>query len=124
MGNKPHKIKHLQNKALRKFTQIDESASAAVKKTHEMKSSIKNVNTKNAEIMVKDFKKTNEHKHLKQKPHHHKRTTPGSVDAENPKVITGHEIKDKDLKKSNKASTQKEEALKRTFLHHKTKKAA
>lgn len=124
MSNKPHKLKHLKNKALRKFTQIDPNESEETQKIHNQKSSIKPVNHENSKERLRDFKKEGEEHYKKTKPHHSKRTTPGSVDPENPQIVTGHEIGDKDIKRVNLASSTKGQDQRRKAQRNHKKKAA
>lgn len=60
-----------------------------------------------AKQMLADWKNVVEHVHLKNKPHHGKRTSPGSVDVENPKLITGHHNFDETMKNVNKGNSVK-----------------
>ncbi|MCH9621605.1 MAG: hypothetical protein S4CHLAM20_10290 [Chlamydiia bacterium] len=124
MGNKPNRLKKLKNKALRKFSQIDVKKDKYKNTTFQRIYDIKPFNAQNAKEMLKDFKKQVEHVHLKNKPHHHKRTTPGSMDAENPYTKTGHENMNKTMKTWQKGSTQKSSDLSKKYFKTTWKKAA
>lgn len=125
MGNKPHRIKKLQQKALRKAAQLDVSKNRNKEayKAH-MVSNLKPFNMTTAKEMLMFFKKDIQHIHLKHKPHHSKRTTPGSVDAENPQVMTGHDIHDRSMKKWHAGDTQKSADFGRKHFQQSWKKAA
>lgn len=114
MGNKPNRIKKMKNKALRRFSQVSLNTEKA--STMSKMSSIKPFNFSNAKMMIQNFKKEVEHVHLKNKPHHHKRTTPGSVDADNPMTKTGHETIDKTMKNWQKKATQKSSDLSKKYF--------
>jgi hypothetical protein len=126
MGNKPHRTKKIQMKALRQFSQIDISTKKdkeAIKVDSSCKF-LKSFHKKIAIEMLRDWKKTVEHVHLKNKPHHSKRTTPGSVDAQNPEVITGNHNIDKRTKLFHKGDIVKSADLGRKYLRNSYKKAA
>lgn len=126
MGNKPHRLKKMKMKALRKFSKIDVSKKATHEtiKTHNNMLLLKPFNKKTASEMLKAYKKTIEHIHLKNKPHHHKRTTPGTVDEEAPQTIIRHHNIDKSMKKWHKGDIQKSAEIGRKFIHSSWKKAA
>jgi hypothetical protein len=126
MGNKPHRVKKLQMKALRQFSQIDiskKSDKEAVKIDSSCKF-LKSFNKANAIVMLRDWKKTVEHVHLKNKPHHSKRSTPGSVDEQNPEVISNYKNKSKAIKIFHKGDIVKSNDLGRKYLKSNFKKAA
>ncbi|MCH9617817.1 MAG: hypothetical protein SP4CHLAM5_11600 [Chlamydiia bacterium] len=123
MGNKPHRNKKLMKKALRKAAQIDTSKKNSPKKYHHL-FDLKPFHQNTAKEMLYNWKKEVEHIHLKNKPHHHKRTTPGSVDAENPLTISGHSINDKTMKTGLKTDIQKAADMGRKYLGYHYKKAA
>ena len=125
MGNKPNRIKKMKNKALRKFSQIDVSKPSKTAMTWNKIASLKPFNHNNAKEMLRNYKQEIEHVHLKNKPHHHKRTTPGALDAENPHTLTGHENNHRMKKTWQKGCTQKSADLsKKYFKRNNWKKAA
>jgi hypothetical protein len=125
MSNKPHRNKKIMKKALRKAAQVDTlKKSTATKGTPVNLFQLKPFNPETARDMLHSWKTEVEHIHLKNKPHHHKRTTPGSVDAENPLTISGHSINDKSMKTHQKTDIQKSNDLARKFLRNNHKKAA
>jgi len=125
MGNKPHRNKKLQLKALRKFSHLNsKEVTSPSLKTIKTVFSLKPFNQTNAKEMLKFFKSEVEHIHLKIKPHHHKRTTPGSVDPEKPQTITGHHNQDKMMKIFHKGDLVKSADLAKKYFRASWKKAA
>lgn len=125
MSGKPHRIKKLQQKELRKAAQVETSKkNRYTKKDSENLFDLKPFHLEKAKDMLYSWKKEVEHIHLKNKPHHHKRTTPGSVDAENPLTISGHSINNKFMKKEKKSDIQKASDIGRKYLHNNYKRAA
>jgi len=115
----------MKNKALRKFSQIDVSKDKSMPKVVQRIENIRPFNFNNAKMMIQSFKKEVEHIHLKHKPHHHKRTSPGSLDSDNPHTMTGHENMDKTMRVWKKAAAQKSSDLsKKYFKRDSWKKAA
>ncbi|MCH9811877.1 hypothetical protein K0U07_03825 [bacterium] len=119
---KPHRMKKLTKKAMRKASNT--TSSSYENHSYYNSFSIKPFNKERAKEMLRSWKKDQEHMHLKIKPHHHKRTTPGSVDAENPLTVSGHSIDDKTMRTKTKRNTQKSLDLARKEQRNSHKKAS
>ena len=119
---KPHRMKKLAEKAQRQAS--TRPSGYAEGETSYTSFSLKPFHAETAKEMLLYWKKEQEHFHLKIKPHHHKRTTPGSVDAENPLTISGHSIADKTMRTKNKGTTQKSCDQNRKYQRNNHKKAA
>ena len=119
---KPHRLKKLTKKAVRQARVTTNNYSES--ENYHNYLSLKPFNYQMAKEMILSWKKEREHMHLKIKPHHHKRTTPGSLDAENPLTISGHSIDNKTIKTKNKRNTQKSLDQARTQQRNSQKKAS
>ena len=109
MGNKPHRLSRLTFKEIRKSTQkeITKQQENSIRKTHTRTTNIKPFNHVTAQTMLQHFKNNIEHMHLKIKPHHSKRTTPGSVDAESPTTMKNFHRSKKGENVSQQVNVQK-----------------
>lgn len=119
---KPHRMKKLSKKAQRRASNTHSSYEG--KEMDYNTYSLKPFHAETAKEILLYWKKEREHMHLKIKPHHHKRTTPGSVDAENPLTISGHSIDDKSMKTKKKRNTQKSFDQNQKYQRNNHKKAA
>ncbi len=108
MGNKPHRIKKMQQKVLRKASQevLSENHSLEIEK-REILSVLKPFNKNEVKEMLTAFTKNSIHLYLKNKPHHSKRSTPGDVDHEVPRIMNSRTLEEKNLKKWQLAGLQK-----------------
>ncbi len=108
MGNKPHRVKKMQQKALKKFSQVDLARNQNNKTvTITQVADLKPFNAGLAKETLSLFKKDITHIYLTHKPHASKRTTPGDVDKQVPRIMNSRTFEDKNKKKWQKSGLQK-----------------
>ena len=108
MGNKPHRVKKMQQKALRNSASEDRAKNQNQEITQNIQNpDLKPFNIDNAKETLSLFKKDIAQAYLKHKPHHSKRTTTGDVEQQVPRIMNSKTFEDKNKKKWERAGLQK-----------------
>ena len=108
MGNKPHRVKKIQQKALKHLPEeklLKNYYEENKKTTQNLDLHPFNMNL--AIETLSQFKKNATHLYLTHKPHSSKRTTPGDVAKQVPRIMNSKTFEDKNKKKWQKGGLQR-----------------